>query len=156
MQFLKIANIMVPDNRISRINLNATVNGQAAVEVYLFGYNEPYQFTGQIGSQAYDLLGNVTAASVPPVSSTVVTTVNGQAIDALSTTMDGTPLTINIGGKSVTVTDIEYVEFHPANSVEIRVATDTPGVTRQLTGDAAIAANEVLFALAGETVQAAA
>ena len=162
MQFFKIATLLFPDINISGINLNATVGGEAGVEVFLFGYADPYQFTGQYGKQAYDLLQNVTPAKAAPIPQNIVVMVNGQPITAGEiTTIDGETVGIVIDGKSVAIADIEWADLaasiNGVTGVEFRVRSDAPNMTRQIVGkEAAGDAYDILVALAGEQVQAAA
>jgi hypothetical protein len=153
--FLKIATQMFPAERIESINRNANIGGEIGIEVKLFGITETFQYTGQYASLAYDVLEGINPAPTPPTPSpTIVVTFNGVITPPHAVEISGQEYRfVTVETNVINANDIEWVDFDTTiapgqQGVELRVATDAPGVTRKLTGPAASAAFDVLVLLA--------
>lgn len=124
---IKIATQMFPTERIEWINREANINGQLGVEVKLWGVAETFQYTGEFASLAYDILEGVEPAPAPP------------------------SFTLRLPDGDVLINDIVWadlaVNLNGQTGVEIRVATDPVGMTRQYSGEAASEAYDALVSL---------
>ena len=166
-RFLKIATQMFPAERIESINRNAQINGELGIEVKLFGIPEVFQYTGQYASLAYDVLeGTDSAVKAPAPTPTIIVPltaiVNGVVTPIEAFVIGGVEYRfVNLcGGQSVNADDIEWVDFASAISpteqgIEVRVATDIPGVTRKFVGANAESVYDILVALASNQEAAA-
>jgi len=161
--FLKIATQMFPTERIENINRNAVINGEAGIEVKLFGIPDTFQYTGQFASLAWDVLYGVNPATVPPASTPSITvTFNGTLTPADAVTINGEEFRfVSLNGEFVNANNIEWVDFASqvtptAQGIELRVATDAPGVTRKFTDQVASAVYDYLVLLASNQEAAAA
>jgi hypothetical protein len=153
-RFLKIATQMFPAERIESINRNANIGGELGVEVKLF--NEPltFQYTGQYASLAYDVLEGTNPAAAPPSQTpNVVITLNGQLTPGSVQLANGEYVIVNLNGELVNADNIEWVDFAAAlpndqQGIELRLATDVPGQTRQFVGQLASDIYDTLVLLA--------
>lgn len=165
MQFIKIATLMFPDTNISKIDLNApTANlNESCVEVFLFGYTDPYQFTGDAARMAADMLQDIKAATAPLVPQKLVVTLDGKEVAVPQVTLiDGTvvPGVVVVEGQNVQVNEIEWVDFasniNGVTGVEFRVSSDPKDVTRKYVGkDVAGRVYDALAPLSGEEIESA-
>ena len=165
-RFLKIATQMFPAERIESINRNAQINGELGIEVKLFGIPEVFQYTGQYASLAYDVLeGTDPAVKAPAPTPTIIVPLTA-VVNGVATLIEGFIIGgveyrfVNLTGQTVNADDLEWVDFASAISpteqgIEVRVATDLPGVTRKFVGANAEAVYDVLVVLASNQEAAA-
>lgn len=153
--FLKIATQMFPAERIENINRNANINGEVGIEVKVFGFSDTFQYTGQYASLAWDVLTDVNPATAPPaLAPTITVTFNGTLTPPDAVTINGEEFRfVQLNGEFINVNNVEWVDFAAQVSateqgVEVRVATDAPGVTRKFTGQTASAVYDCLVLLA--------
>lgn len=162
--FLKIETQMFPAERIEKINFHAAIGGDEGIEVKLFGLSETFQYTGNYANIAWEVLHGVTPATNPPAPTpaiTVLATLNGVATPVSGVEIGGEYYRfVTLNGQSVNANDIEWVDFNTniggTQGIELRVATDAPGTTRQFVGQQASDVYDVLAALASNQQEAAA
>lgn len=162
-QFLKVETQMFPVERIETLNLNATIGGETGVEVKLFGINETFQYTGQYASVAWDVLNGVKVSTTPPPATPAISVlINNSPTPVSSVTVKGYEFRfVTVAGVVINADDIEWVDFASQitptqQGVELRVATDAPGVTRKFVDKNASEVYDVLVALASTDEVAAA
>jgi hypothetical protein len=153
-KFLKIATQMFPAERIETVNRSANIGGELGIEVKLFGINETFQYTGQYASLAYDVLDGLNPATNPPaLAPLVVITLNGVPSPGSVQLANGEYVILNLNGELVNADNIEWIDFattfqNNQQGIELRLATDAPGATRQFTGQQASDVYDTLVLLA--------
>ena len=138
-KFLKIATQMFPAERIETIDRHANINGEIGIEVKLFGIPEVFQYTGQYASLALDVLNGINPAKNPPP---IIPIIGGEDESY-----------IKLDDMIVNANAIEWVDFlsnltPTQQGIELRLATDAPGVTRKFVGKHAEIIYDVLVFLA--------
>jgi hypothetical protein len=129
MSLIKLDKQLLNPDFIQSVNRNAKFNGTPGVEVFVFGEELSFTYTGDSASQAYDYFEdfqpNATAPSVTVQLGTtpIVITDNTIVWADLGSTINGKP------------------------GVEVRIATDAPGVIRQFVANEASAVYDILVAL---------
>lgn len=160
MALIKIEKQMFNTNYIQKVDPNATINGQLGVSIALWGTKGTFDYTCEFAGVAYDILEQANALQPAPQptgpapSVVALVTVNG-VVTSIQTivSQDGVKYCfIVLDSQTINVEDIEWVDF-TANfdgitGVELRVAIDPVGQTRQFTGEAARTAWDVLSPLA--------
>jgi hypothetical protein len=163
-KFLKIATQMFSAERIEKLDRNANIGGELGIEVKLFGVPETFQYTGQYASLAWDVLDGINPATNPPAPTPKFTvTSNGVLINPTVLVLDNGDEYhfVILKDEWVNADDIEFVDFDIAISpqaqhgIEVRVATDAPGVTRTYADKDAEAIYDTLVFLASNVEEAA-
>ena len=161
--FLKIATQMFPAERIQKIDRNANIGGEVGIEVTLFGIPEAFQYTGQYASLAWDVLDGTDPAINPPAPTPkfIVTSAGVPVYPTVLVLNDGNEFHfVLLKGEWVNANDIEFVDFDVTISpvrrgIEVRVATDAPGITRKYVDKDAEAVYDALVLLASNIEQEA-
>lgn len=153
--FLRLENVILPTDQIRSI-ATPTVGNESILEIGIFALTDVFKFDGQAAARVYEQVQSLKPSPAPAKVRNIVVSVDDVQvpfglIGSLTIQDEIIPAIIVISGVAINTDTIEWVDlatdFNGQPGVELRLATDATGITKQYLGDDASAAYDILAAL---------